>query len=419
MQTQLNKWLISFSLLISTSSFAAEIDYAHTFDLNDYKGQTYLSFMEGYVKPAMDELATNGYEVCDANAIETAYEASDKKVQNKVKRNFGGLENVKSIVAELSGETVTLNDLPAKIAAVDRSVDRFDLSTFIGLACGGGVKIVYDHANHGLNVHYDTTEQRSGRSFGVGPTRAANDASDKQYLEDLQEYARSSKDDLPDFYSTLFESLLNSDPSGYADVQEEGQTVLTDFLSVFTAEQARNLMDGSVTPHWDAALLEVTLLASFHAGQSKVKLYYQNPQSKKTSFTDSTLKQTPCASPAGTQQAHMRDYWQFSRNITDPKNCRRSGINITKAEFRKLGEAITTYIYDNHRDIYDRVNADMGNSKESDNLFKSLSYFLISGRSPEKFSTAKVRQITQGWVQLLGVLTKEANAISKELEAAE
>ena len=31
---------------------------------------------------------------------------------------------------------------------------------------------------------------------------------------------------------------------------------------MYTAEQARNLMDGRITLHWDAALLEVTLLAS-------------------------------------------------------------------------------------------------------------------------------------------------------------
>jgi len=403
------------STFTASAGMADEIEWAVTYDLNDYKGQTYLSFMRQTVKPAMDTLATDGYEICNGQAIDAAYEASDSKVQAKVDRNFGGIDHVKEIAAALEGQTVTLNDLPAKIASVDRSADRYDLATFLGMACGGGVKIRYNEENYGLNVHYDTTEQRSGRSFGVGPTRGANDASDKNYLEDLQDYARSSKTDLPDFFTALFESLLNSDASAYSGVKPEGQTVLTDFLSVFTAEQARNLMDHEVAPHWDAALLEVTLLSAFHAGQSEIKLFYYDPNTKETTFASTTYKQTPCQTPSREVQAHMRDYWQFSRNITDPSNCKRSGINITKKEFRKLGTLITTYVYDNHREVYDRVAATIS-AGDSDNLYKSLSDFLISESSPESLSSAKVRNATAAWVEFLKITTKEAADINAMIE---
>ncbi|MCX6125721.1 MAG: hypothetical protein NTV34_13395, partial [Proteobacteria bacterium] len=305
----------------------AEIEFDSTFDLADYTGQTYLSFMTTEVKPAMDTLATDGYVVKGAEAMATAFESVGPKVQGKVARDFGGIENVKKIASKLEGTTVTLATLPGKIKEVDRSASIYDLATFIGLASGGGVKVKYADQNYGLNIHYDVTEQRSGRSYGVGPTRNANDASDKEYLTDLESYVRGSKDNLGEFYTTLFESLLNSDPSNYALVSPEGQTLLTDFLAVFTAEQARNLMDGRIAPHWDAALLEVTLLASFHAGQDKIELFYTNPATRETAFTDKTLKQTPCkAAGESLQAARLSDYWQFSRNITDPSNCRRSGI---------------------------------------------------------------------------------------------
>jgi hypothetical protein len=416
------KHIISIlGLLVGFNAFAAEqpgeIQFDSYFDLDEYRGQTYLGFMEKHVKPAMDGIATDGYAVCGADEIQTAFDAVAPKVQGKVKRNFGGIDNVIEIASKLEGETVTLNDLPAKIRSVDSSVDIYDLSTFIGLACGGGVKIRYADDNLGLNVHYDTTEERSGRSFGVGPTRAANDASDKEYLNDLEEYVKSSKKNLPAFYRTMFESLLNSDSRGYAKVTPEGQTVMTDFLSVFTAEQARNLMDDEVSPHWDAALMEVTLLAAFHAGQDTIKLYYRDPNTNKTTFTDTTYRQTPCALPSAEQAAHLRDYWQFSRNITDPKNCRRSGINITKAEFRKLGEDISGYVAEYYPEVFERVKSSMGGSpRQGTNLFKDLSYFLISDKTPEKFTAKQVKEIADAWIEMLGIITKDAKDITAAIE---
>jgi hypothetical protein len=417
----MKKLIIIANLLISFNAFSAEqpgaIQFDSYFDLDEYRGQTYLGFMEKHIKPAMDVLATDGYAVCGAEAIQTAFDAVAPKVQGKVKKSFGGIANVIEIASQLEGEVVTLNDLPTKIRSVDSSVDIYDLSTFIGLACGGGVKIRYADENFGLNVHYDTREERSGRSFGVGPTRAANDASDKEYLNDLEEYVRSSKKNLPAFYRTMFEALLNSDSRRYDEVTPEGQTVMTDFLSVFTAEQARNLMDDEVSPHWDAALMEVTLLAAFHAGQDSIKLYYRDPNTNKTTFTDTTYRQTPCELPSVEQQAHLRDYWQFSRNITDPKNCRRSGINITKAEFRKLGEDVSGYIAEYYPEVFERVKKSMGASaRQGTNLFKDLSYFLISESTPAKLTAKQVKEIADAWVEMLGIVTKDAKDITAAIE---
>jgi hypothetical protein len=409
---------VSSSSLLDDSFDAREDVFSSSFDLSDFRGQTYLQFMTKAVKPAMDHVATNGYEVGSADDVVAAYNAADKKIKGRVNGAWGGLSNVKSIADELSGTVVNLNNLPGKIRSVDSGVDAYGLSTFLGLASGGGVAIKYADNNFGLNVHYDTTDERSGRSFGVGPTRGANDASDKNYLEDLQDFVRHTPDNAPEFFETLFHALLDSDTSNYDAVEAEGQTVLTDFLAVFTAEQARNLMDGKVSPHWDAALLEVTLLSAFHAGQEEVALFYQNPKTKKTSFTSETLRQTPCKVPVSKQRAAMRDYWQFSRNITDPGNCNRSGINITKNEFRRLGERITRYMFAKHADVAGNVRDAMKTSYTK-NLFYSLSYYLIDDDAPAQYSRAEVDAVANAWVEFLRIVTDEAEQITEFIVEAE
>jgi hypothetical protein len=414
--------IVLLLLTLSTLAEASEAknkqlvkNYEHTFNFADHSGQTYLSFMKSIIKPAMDELATEGYAVAGAEAVEMTYNTSFKKVQGVVNKS-GGIENVKAIAEQLEGKIVTLESLPAEIAKIDSSVDRYSLATFLGLASGGGVVIKYHTNNYAYNVHYDTTEQKSGRSFGAGPTRLANDASDKAYLDDIEEYIATEKENLPEFYYTLMQSLLNSDSSNYVNISKFGQTVLTDFLAVYTAEQARNLMDGKVHSHWDAALLEVTLLASFHAGQEALKIYYYNPANEEVSFTDSVLKQSPCEVPGVEKQARMHDYWQFSRRVDDAKNCRRSGINITNREFRQLSKDITAYMSTHHPEVLERVAASMGLTGKVTNIYQELSKFLINDHTATELGD-EAQEITDAWVEFLSIVTEEAAAITAQIEA--
>lgn len=393
---------------------ARNLQFNSYFNLKDAKGQTYLNFMTTAVKPAMDKLATDGYTVKDSASIELAYNASNSKVKSKV--NSWGLALVKSIADQLAGQNTTLNTLPEKILSLNTDVDAFNLATFVGLASGGGVKIEYFDSNYGLNVHYDLTEERSGRSFGVGPTRGANDASDKQYLDDLQDYLTGNSQNSAEFYRTLLQSLLNSDSANYANVTKEGQTVLTDFLAVYTAEQARNLMDGNVSPHWDAALLEVTMLGVFHSGQDEMKLYYRDSATGETTFTNSTLRQTPCQVSTAKTVAKMRDYWQFSRNISSASSCRRSGINITKNEFRQLGKDISSYLYSNHHELYENLTSSLGIAGTERNLFSALSSYLINSNAPKSIGEPEVKTIAENWVKVLEIIKSEANDITKFIE---
>ncbi len=416
--------LIAMSFVaVSFQANAAAFDYDVSIDMGEQpptgERETFLSFMEKRVKPAMDKLATDGYAMCDSATVGEAYAASHSKVRGKV-AGFGGITAVKGIVDRLNdrldGRKVTLESLPREIRAVAPGVSSYDLANFLGLTCGGGVRVDFYDNNFALNVHYDVTDERSGRSFGVSDTRPANDASDKDYLDSLQAYSQSEPENMPAFYSALFGSLLKTDGSGFADVSVGGRAVLTDFLAVYIAEQARNLMDGTVAPYWDAALLEVTLLASFHAGQDGLALYYKNPGTGAVSFTDRTLRQRACSVPTPSKTASLSDYWQFSRNIDDPANCKRSGINITKSEFRLLGAAITTHLRQNRPAVYKRVKAALGLTSNSTNLYYSLSKYLIGNSTPRRISNERAAEVRNSWVELLTTVTDDAVAISATLE---
>jgi hypothetical protein len=173
-------------------------------------------------------------------------------------------------------------------------------------------------------------------------------------------------------------------------------------------------MDGHVTPHWDAALLEVTLLSLFHAGQDEFSLYYKNPETEEVVFTNQTLKQARCALPTVVQVASMVDYWQFSRQYDNPEHCGRSGINITKSEFRLLGKKLTSYLKEFHPKVIAKISSGLG-LKNSANVFQSLSKFLINDELPSRLSKDQITKIKTGFVEALEILRREANEISKNL----
>ena len=399
------------------SANAPSLEFSSAFNLADFKGKTYLTFMRETVKPAMDSLADDGYVIRGKDSIEKAYEGSDKKVQAKVDRLWGGVDGLGAIAEKLKGKKLTMDNLPAAVATAGGARDRYGIATFIGLASGGGVAIQYAKDNYSYNIHYARNEKKSGRSYGTGPGRGANDASDKEYLNGLEKYFHDSPDDQKNFQNNLFRGLVNNDTSHYGDVSAEGQSILTDFFAVYTAEEARNLMGKTstspITPYWEAALLEVTLLASFHSNQSKFTLFYTDPQSRETTYTNATKKQTPCANPDGTKGASLADYWQFSRNISDATNCKRSGINITKKEFRGLGRAITEYMVKKHRDQFDAVYKSMNSpATNRENMYAALSYFLVNDKTPATLAD-QTDKIVNAWTAWLETTRSEANLITK------
>lgn len=387
-----------FFLLVSQAVLADPyLSYETVVDINDYKGTTYLSLMQKQIKPALDAYATEGFQVADGKTAVAALESVDGKVSWKVLKGLKGAneaekkKNLKSIADTLSKEgAITFYDLPAAIAKTGLAVDRYGLTTYLALVSGGGVAVKINEENYAYNVNYGTgktaKDEMTGRSFGESqPGHLAGDASDAAYLKALEAYSRSAGDKSGDFYRSILQILTNNDTSGYEKISADGQGVAADFLSVYTAEQDRHLMANLKTHAWDEALLEVTLLSAFHGGQKTVKVMFRDQ------LVPTTLKQAP----GGTadedrpkQKASMVDYWQFSSN-PDPQSKNRSGINVTRKQFRALGAKITAYEKKNNPELVKKVQAHLAGVKPSGNLFADLSTFLINYKTPSKLSDAK------------------------------
>jgi hypothetical protein len=304
----------------TASASAPLLNYKTTFDLADYKGSTYLSFMKLKVKPALDQYANEGFTVANSSAVRAALRNVSKKVASGALRGAGGEANLLKIADILSKQgDVTFNELPQRIVKtglLPKQVNprtgktkdaRYDLTTFFGLVSGGGVAVKIDRGNAHYDVNYGTgkaeNDEMTGRSFGEAPDRLASDASDKEYLDALEEYVRGENP--TDLYRSILEVLVNCDNRTYSKMSNLGQAVASDFLAVYTAEQDRHMMSDLRRFNWDEALLEVTLLSAFHSGQDRIKVMY------KGQLTDTTYKQAPAARPSNEKKpAALNDYWQ-------------------------------------------------------------------------------------------------------------
>lgn len=405
-------FLVTFTLVI-TANARNLLKYENVVDISNYKGQTFFSLMLNEIKPALDHVAENGFQIANGNKVLASLKYVDKKVAGKALRAAGSKERLKQLADDLSKNYNELSfyDLPDAIAKAGFKQGRYDLSTFLALVSGGGVGVKIDNNNIAYNVNYGTGEyekdEMTGRSFGEAPKRFALDASDKHYLSILENYVRSESTNTQHFYSAILHILLNNDTSEYSLISENGQAVATDFLAVYTAEQTRHLMADLKNHHWDEALLEVTLLSAFHAGQKDIMVMYDGE------LTSTTHQQTPGCNEneKRSKKASMIDYWQFSTS-TDPANCNRSGINITRRDFRALGAAITEYQRIANPELVANIESLLGLRKESKNLFADLSKFLINYKTAHSLDSQTLT-LAEEFTYFLMQTQQHANKLSK------
>lgn len=283
-----------------------------SYRLSDVKGSTYIAFLKSKLKPSLDKLSDRknggggGWENIGAVNYKKGSAFLDAKTLAKYKgakwnRNSRTYEGALSdSVVETAYETLkkvrpvstvdsiqyyvkedkawsTKNDMAVALKEARINAAPFDLATLYCLTGGIGVKVKLDDNNYNYHVLYKTgktdphKEVMSGRSFASSPGRAVADATDPEYLRDLQKYLSSTRDQKP-FYRTLIQSLANSDMSGLSQLDNLGQAVLADFFTVYTAEAVRHLMvnlqDG-MHP-WEIDLAAVTAVSSLSVKTGKI-----------------------------------------------------------------------------------------------------------------------------------------------------
>lgn len=379
-----------------------------TLDLGKYKNHTFFYFMttEGGVVDNINKYATDGFQIAEPSVIREALLAVDDKVSRKALRSSGGQAALEQLAANLSEQgNFTLYTLPDAVrSAPNFRGDMYGIATFLALASGAGVAVRVNDDNYYYNVNYGDgkhqKDEQTGRSFGAGPAHKANDASDAFYLREVENYVRNDSKNPSELYRVILEVLTNCDVSNYSRLSASGQTVATDFLAIYTAEEDRHLMSNLRTHDWDTALAEVTLLSALHAGQKDIMVMHEGKLKKLV--PDQITKKERAAS--------LIDWWQFSKQ----PGSRRSGINLTRKDFRALGAAISAFERENHPELVDAIEAITG--KSSGNVFAELTGFLINRKTPTSLGK-KAGQLTEAFVAFLDQVRKDANDISDEILA--
>lgn len=388
--------LFNLTLVAFTSSAFAAINYPanRTYDMAQVKGQTYITFLKQKLKPSLDGLSS-GFPNIGSQAFKTqSSELSDKtfvkykgaKWDRSARAYTGGLSNaqVEQVYEALRKirPTSTVdslqyydrndknwaqkNDMAQALRSAGVNAAPFDLGTLYALTGGIGVKVKLDSNNYNYHVLYKTgrrdphQEVMSGRSFSSSPGRKAADATDPEYLRDLEAYIRKTRDMRP-FIQTMILSIANSDTSGFRNLTDDGQAVLGDFFTVYTAEAVRHLMvnlaDG-VHP-WEIDLAAVTYIAPLSVAMGKI-------------VTDGELKQDNIGG------------WFAPSPNNKPGGPQRSGIGITRRDRRKLQYAIHKYEMGtpDGRRVITEIQKIIGNNGNQNDVIQGVFEYLSATSTP-------------------------------------
>jgi hypothetical protein len=267
--------------------------------------------------------------------------------------------------------------------AMDKIADGKKMANQAALDAHQCVTLKIDNKNYTWHVNFPTDSEQGGRSYGEGPGGKVSDPSDAYYLGELDKFSHSGPEELGKFYKALIEVIANCDSSEFAALSDAAQVVATDFVAIYTAEEKRHLIGHLGSFKWDDAIFQVTMLAAFHGGQKSYAQFYQGK------FTDQVYdqklkvyKQPDAQEGKDTRKANLVDYWQWS-----PNQPTRSGINLTRGEFEKMGKTITSH-EQGEKDSKEKLEAveKLIGVENSENIYSDIATFFINKDAPEEMS---------------------------------
>jgi hypothetical protein len=402
-----------------------------SFRLSDIKGQTYITFLKNKLKPALDKYSDKknggggGFENIGSANFRKGSEQLQAKTFSKYKgakwnRNSrkyeGGLSDAQ---VELAYDTLkkirpvsttdsiqyfvredkawpTKNDMAVALKEAKINAAPFDLATLYCLTGGIGVKVKLDDNNYNYHVLYKTgktdphQEVMSGRSFSSSPGRGVADATDPEYLRDLNEYLSETRDQKP-FYRTLIMSLASSDMSGLSQLSNLGQAVLADFYTVYTAEAVRHLMvdlQSGMHP-WEIDLAAVTAVSSLSVKTGKIVTGGQ--------LVDGDI-----------------GGWFAPSPNNKPDGPQRSGIGITRRDRKKLQAAIHKFEMGNKdgRELITKIQAIIGDKYSKNDVIQGVFEFLSNKYTPASMG-ANAAKLADLFAEFMEVAHGDAEEIHK------
>lgn len=403
-----------------------------TFRMSELRGKTYKYVVKEVIKPQLDKLADaknggQGFANIGSDAYRKNSQHLDPKTHAKYKgakwnRNSRKYEGAMSEdKVELAYETLkkvkprsnsyslqyferedkswaTKNDMAVALKSAGINAAPFDLATMYALTGGIGVKVKIDDNNYNYHVLYKTgrtnphQEVMSGRSFSSSPGRGVADATDPEYLRDLQEYLKDTQDERP-FYRALILAIANTDPSGFAKLSNLGQAVLADFLTVYTAEAVRHQMvdlkDGQHP--WEIDLAAVTVVSSLSVEIGKIVA-------------------------GGQLVADDIGGWFAPSPNNKPGGPQRSGIGITRRDRVKFTKAIHAFELGtpDGRELIKKIQAIIGTQQNGDDVIQGVFEFLSNRNTPNTLGSnaTKLADLVAEFVE---VARHDADDIAKTI----
>jgi hypothetical protein len=254
------------------------------------RGSSFHRFMTnpGGLKAALDRDETRPFTVVAQDGFRGAAAQFDPPVVQRIVDLFAlGQPGLDAFLGDVAGRTLDPGSFardPAVREALrtrlkkpeNLPLDVVMVMPLVVLTSGGGVRVRIDDRNRYANVGYrpggdgpdHAADPKSGRSFMTSPIHGARDTSDLAYLKDLDSYLGAADADAAAFFRALLELITRCDAEGYARLSDLGQSVVTDFVGVYTAELDRNLM--SAVHQWENDLAEVTFLSAFGCAARRV-----------------------------------------------------------------------------------------------------------------------------------------------------
>jgi hypothetical protein len=260
---------------IPTSSLAtvAPLSSGRSLSLADHTGATFFDVMTmgGGIQESLDLDTATPFIVEDRDAMVAARAKFTDKVNRKVTKPFGdeGLEGFLTLIDEIAGEELTSKQLKSRISA--EGVVPWSIADFVLMASGNNTTVHIDANNYYYNVSYEDDEVKSGRSFGAAPQHKADDASYPFYLDELAKHLDNAPDALP-MYEEILAILTQSNVDGVSQLDEYGQTVVTDFVTIYTAELYRHIIAGlGGSAPWENDLAEATFVSLWTHAAGKIQ----------------------------------------------------------------------------------------------------------------------------------------------------
>lgn len=321
-------WSLALGFFIATSSYGEDIARArvaqmplklrYELHLDSFEGKSFYQFMtadKGLVDTINLDYETP-FELVDMK--EGAYSSSyyldhfSDKVKRKVLDRFwGDDEKKRKNLAEFTswmkkkfGPIMTGEDFGNVIFKVDL-YKPYGVRDLMMIASGAGTLVRIDKNNYYYNIGYNPSNVKRGRSFGGNMMRNADDASYPAYLGDLDQYfgdkdennVYQSNAEVESFYRRMLEILTRSDSGKLKQLSPEAQIIMTDFITVYTAELYRYFSDLATSdsvsgneagkPIWANDLLEVNLISVWN---DKVGLLPRFSDGELAAFESRTYK---------------------------------------------------------------------------------------------------------------------------------